>query len=132
MRFTGNVISSGGPINRAYAKKLGFKEAFLVEFFGNNDYSPYHIIARSDASANFAEQVLGSVLGRTEFNYRSEDFDATGTLQEIGQDKVMDLLIIAPDGKSIREKHEIRGGEDFKTRLKAGERLLILKNKILN
>ncbi len=132
VRFTGNVISSGGPINRAYAKKLGFKEAFLVEFFGNNDYSPYHIIARSDASANFAEQVLGSVLGRTEFNYRSEDFDATGTLQEIGQDKVMDLLIIAPDGKSIREKHEIRGGEDFKTRLKAGERLLILKNKILN
>jgi hypothetical protein len=122
--FCGNVISSGGPINRAYAKKLGFRQAFLAEFLGNNDYSSGHVIARTDAAATFAEQMVGAVLGRTVYNYRCGESAATLRFPELSTEEELAYVVVSADGKTVREEGTIKAGDGLSRMLGPGERII--------
>jgi len=124
---TGLQLSGPGPMCGRYGRHAGFKHAGTGETFGNDDLTVYHMVSRIDATASFAEAVVGAVLGRTIHNHRAGPHRATAQFPELDSDDRLTLLQIDAAGQ-ITDQTTIRARDGFDVELPSGCRLLALRD----
>lgn len=119
-------VGSTGP---HYARLQGFAHAMVAEFWGNDDYTPYHTIGRIDAAASFAEAIVGGVLGRTAYNHRTRRRVVRGPLADLPPDEPVRILRLAADGFGILDARTRPAGQSFEVPLDRGERMLAIRQE---
>lgn len=111
---------SDSPYPAHYALDCGFLHASTTEFFGNSDFTPVATIARTEAAAQYVEQVFGSLLGKTVYNHSCEKKDIVFSLPFRFK-----LCIIGSNG-GLRHSEDKLPDRETGVELQPGERMLAI------
>jgi len=126
VRYAGLERSpGGGPGAMSHAASMGFPHAFVAEHFGNDDFTPYQVVARTDASGLFTEHTLGGLLGRTAYNHRIEPRRVKMRFPELSPDEPIRVVKLDADER-VSDDRRVRAGEGVSDTLERGERIVAL------
>lgn len=125
VEYAGTQALSNGPTAAHHAAELGWPQAMVSEFFGNDDFTPFQILARIDAAGTVMDHMIGGLLGRTGFNHRVSPRTVELSPPDRPADEPQTLLTIDADG-AVVERSACKAGDAPSVTLQAGQRALTI------